>query len=105
MTEMTETQKKTDEILTKLSDMFQVPIEFQQIKEDHGRVIPAYDINAIISKMIGLFVYSGLVVPINFAPAYNRVHADVEWWKKVFEKLETENPNPIQLAEVKKEGE
>jgi hypothetical protein len=88
--EMNETQKQIDKILSTLSDLLQVPIEFRQTIEDQGRVLPAYDVNAILSKQIALFVYTGLSVPSSFAPAYNRVHADVEWWKQHFEKIEPE---------------
>jgi HSP90 family molecular chaperone len=83
------TQKeRIDQILKEISDLMGVPIQFHQAaEEDQGRVIPAYDVNAIISKMIALFVFSSVNVPSSFAPAYNRVHADVEWWKTQMETL------------------
>lgn len=73
------------EIMTKMSDLMGVEITFVQDTQDQGRVIPAYDVNGIFSKMIALCVYSSLNVPSTFAPPYNRVHADIEWWKKHFE--------------------
>jgi hypothetical protein len=81
-----DTRKKIDEIFTQLSDLLHVPIDFKQVLEEEGIVVPAYDVNAIISKQLALFVYAGLNVPNSFAPPYNRVHADVEWWKQIFEK-------------------
>lgn len=90
---MPETAKeKIDGILTSMSDLMGVKIEFVQDGEDQGKVIPAFDINAILSKMVGLCVFSGLSVPSSFAPTYNRVNADIEWWKKTMAELENSTP-------------
>lgn len=51
---------------------------------DGGKAKPAFDINGAISKLVALSVYCGMNVPNSFAPSYNRVHADVEYWKKRF---------------------
>lgn len=52
---------------------------------DGGKAKPAFDINGAISKIVALSVYCGMNVPASFGPAYNRVHADVEYWKKRFQ--------------------
>lgn len=78
-------EETSDQILKSLSELMGVPINYRPLQEDQGKVVPEYDINSIISKMLAFFVYNGLNVPINFAPAYNRVHADVEWWKRYME--------------------
>ena len=71
-----------DEKMRKLSDAMEVEIKFAQDEKDAGLVHPVYDANAIISKMIALFVYSGMNVPVTFAPSYNNVHASIELWKR-----------------------
>ena len=77
-------EEKINEIFTELSDLMGVEIQFKMDEEDQGRMIPAYNIDAVISKMLALFVFSGLNVSSSFAPPYNRVHADIEWWKNKF---------------------
>lgn len=96
-----ETKEKVDSILKNLSDLMGIPIQFHQTSEDQGIVIPAYDVNAIISKMIALFVFSGLNVPSSFAPPYNRVHADIEWWKQQMESI---SKQPAQTEAQPPEG-
>ena len=42
--------------------------------------------NSMVSKFAALLVYAGHTVPPSvFLPPYNRVHADIEYWKKKFE--------------------
>ena len=53
---------------------------------DGGKVQPAFDINGVISKIVALSVYCGMNTPNSFGPSYNRVHADIEYWKKIFQK-------------------
>lgn len=81
-------------ILMKISDELGVEVKFAPDTEDNGKVIPAFDVNAMISKMVALFVFSGLSVPSSFAPPYNRVHADIEWWKKTFEEASKQTAPP-----------
>ena len=51
------------------------------------KVDPSFDVNAMISKFLALLVYSNQNVPVGaFMPAYNRVHADIEYWKQKYEK-------------------
>lgn len=80
--------------------MMGIEVKFTPDPQDQGRVIPAYDVNAILSKMIALFVFSGLSVPSSFAPPYNRVHADVEWWKKYMAEATAEPAAPAAAAET-----
>ena len=96
---MSETQQKIDNILKSLSQLMGSPIEYRLLQEDQGRVLPVYDVNGIISKMVALLVYSGLSVPSTFGPPYNRVHADIEWWKKFFEAVPAPLPALEPLAE------
>ena len=84
-----ETDEKVNKILTDVSDIFGVEVRFVQT-EDEGKVRPSFNVDAVISKMIALFVYSGLNVPSSFAPPYNRVHADVEWWKNKFNEIKNQ---------------
>ena len=81
---------RIDEILHSISDLLGVPVDYHPLQEDQGRVIPSYNVNAIISKFIALMVFNGLTVPTSFPPTYNCVHADIEWWKQQVEKLESE---------------
>jgi len=79
------TKETVDDILTKLSDALYVPIQFGQDDQDQNKVVPIFDVNAIFSKLVALCVYTGLNVPSTFGPAYNRVHADIEFFKKQFD--------------------
>ena len=85
-----------DEKLRTLSDAMEVEIKYCQEKDSEGKVLPAYDVNSIISKMIALLVYSGLHVPSSFSPSYNSVHAGVEYWKRRREEHEkATEPKPL----------
>lgn len=79
------TEEKINDIFTKISDALDVPIGFAEDKDDQNKVIPVFDVNGFFSKLVALCVYSGFGVPSTFAPAYNRVHADIEFFKKKFE--------------------
>lgn len=83
-------KKRIDEILHALSDATGIAIEYRPLEEDQGRVVPIYDVNAILSKIVALMVFSGHPFPATFAPSYNRVHADIEWWKQEMAQLEAE---------------
>lgn len=85
---MSKVDEKIDEVLREISELLDVKIEFHPLKEDQGRVVPSYDVNGIISKLVALMIFSGLNVPSSFAPSYNRVHADIEWWKIKMSELE-----------------
>ena len=54
-----------------------------------------------MSKILALMVYSGITVPSTFAPGYNRVHADVEFWKQFF--VDKMKPVPETVVEEVKE--
>lgn len=73
-----------DQKLIALSDIMGVPVQFAPDESEQGKMRPVYDVNGILSKMLALFVYCGMSVAANCAPPYNRVHADIEWWKKEF---------------------
>ena len=47
-----------------------------------NKVSPVFSLDEMLSKLIGLLVYCGASVPIHSFPPYQRVHADVEFWKK-----------------------
>lgn len=81
--ELTEKDKKIHGILTAVSHALDVPIEL--IAEGPaGKLMPYFDINAMNSKLAALMVYVGAnIQPV--CPPYNRVHADIEYWKKKFE--------------------
>ena len=84
-------EKSTDQIvqdkLTAISDALEVPVQFAANEADANVVRPAYNPDAIISKLLALLVFSGISVPSTFAPGYNRVHADIEFWKKYMAKI------------------
>ena len=69
-------------VLVKLSEAMGVAVMFQSAET--GPVTPTIDINAIISKLVALMVYVGWSVPANISPPFNRVNADMEYWKKAF---------------------
>lgn len=89
--------KSTDEIvqekLVSISDALEVKVEFVTNEANANVVHPAFNPDAMISKLLALLVYSGVSVPSTFAPGYNRVHADVEFWKAyIAEKTKPEEP-------------
>lgn len=77
------TKEKIEDIMKRVSDMMDV--KFELVSVEDNRLEPMFDVDAIVSKFMALLVYSGLNVPSSFAPPYNRVHADIEFWKKRFE--------------------
>lgn len=88
---------KVEEIFLSVSKALKANVEFAS--EGEGMPVkPYFDINGIISKLTALMVYSGMTVPSNYAPAYNRVHADIEFWKKEFEQLKP-MPEPLKPVE------
>lgn len=81
--ELTEKDKKIHAILTAVSYALDVQVELIAEGTD-GKLMPYFNINAMNSKLAALMVYVGAnVQPVS--PAYNSVHADVEYWKKKFE--------------------
>lgn len=94
MEESTETsteapkQDRRDEVIqifAVISQMLDVEVKVSA-GEEGQKVEPAFDVNSIVSKFAALLVFSGHTVPPGaFLPPYNRVHADVEYWKKKFE--------------------
>ena len=85
------TRLKVEEILFKVSDALGVKIELKD-EEEGKRLSPVFDSQAIVSKFMALMVYCGWNTPVFFAPPYNRVHADVEWWKSQLEKKSDATP-------------
>lgn len=73
------TDEKIHEIFKTISKALDVPVELIAEGEDN-KVVPYFDVNAITSKYFALLVYIGANVPAT-PPPYNRVHADVEFWK------------------------
>lgn len=79
------TEQKVDKIFTEMHALMGEEVILVADPEQENKLIAHYDINAVVSKFIGLLVYSGLNVPTQvFTPPYNRVHADVEYWKNKF---------------------
>ena len=75
-----------------LSDILEVEVKFSQDGNDQNLVHPVYDVNEMLSRLVGLFVLTGLHVPVSFAPSYNNVHANVEFWKESIKKQTEQNP-------------
>jgi len=71
-------------ILIEISKLLGIEIRFEPEGKDSQKISPMIDVNSILSKFMALLVYIGWGVPINIMPPYNRVHADVEYWKKQF---------------------
>ena len=71
-------------IMIAVSQALDTEVKFQEPSEGL-EIQPGFDVEGILSKMMALLIYSGLFVPANFQPPYNRVHADIEYWKKRFE--------------------
>lgn len=83
--ELTEKDKKIHGILTAVSHALDVEIQLVADGPE-GRLMPYFDINAMNSKLAALMVYVGAnIQPVS--PPYNRVHADVEYWKRKFETI------------------
>ena len=86
MAKLTE-QQKEDELhkrLGQISKILDIEVTMIASGEDQ-KVVPHYNVDATFSKYLALLIYAGLTVPVGFAPHYNRVHADIEYWKKKFE--------------------
>ena len=77
-------EEKIEKILKEMCGLMGVEITLVADAEKNNELIAHYDVNAVISKQLALFVYCGWnVQPLG--PAYNRIHADIDWWKKQFE--------------------
>ena len=73
------------QIFSVISQMLDVDVKVDA-GEEGQRGEPAFDVNSMVSKFAALLVYAGHTVPPSvFLPPYNRVHADIEYWKKKFE--------------------
>lgn len=63
-------------------------VEFLLVKDESTqRIEPNFDVNAMLSKFVALMVYCGFSVPSTIAPAYNRVNADIDYWKRHFDEV------------------
>lgn len=89
-------EDKITDRLKIVSDALEVEVTLVGDPKDENRVQPHFDINDIVGKLLGLSVYCGWSVPINFAPSYNAVHANVEFWKKLFAAQPQEPQTPQQ---------
>lgn len=82
----TQSQDEIIQIFSVISQMLDVEIKVGPPVTEGERVEPAFDVNAMVSKFLALLVYSNQNVPVGaFMPPYNRVHADIEYWKQKFE--------------------
>lgn len=84
--------------LMELSVITGTEIKFSEDAANENKIVPAYNINEIISKILGLFVYQGINVPHSFAPSYNNVHACIEFWKRKIAEDEQLISNPTILV-------
>ena len=84
---------KTEEIKRIFEDFSKLMgVEVTLIQDEvTQKVEPHFDLNSAISKLLALMVYSSITVPASIAPPYNRVHADVEFWKSRLDTLEKES--------------
>jgi hypothetical protein len=101
MARLIDQEAAVQQILTTISRALDVTVHLRPSPEQ-GRMAPHYDVVAILSKLLALFVYTGLHVPYAFPPAYNRVHADVDFWRRRLEgSLMTpeQEPIPVPAAE------
>lgn len=86
------TSEEIRSILTTLSELTGTEVKFEE--GDQGRLQPIFDFNAIISKLFAVMVFCGITMNVSGLPPYNRVHADVEWWKSRFKELDQQaEPN------------
>ena len=69
------------EIFKNVSDMLSVPVHMVVDAQDQNLVKPAFNPDALVSKIVALFVFCGITMPSNISPNYNSVHADIEFWK------------------------
>ena len=85
-------EEKVESIFKAMSEAMDVPVELISAGAEN-KVKPHFDVNAILSKFTALLVYCGMNVPSSFTPAYNRVHADVDFWKRKFEEQKKPEAN------------
>lgn len=78
-------EEQINEIFSIVCDITHSEVRLEPGKEGE-QAKPSFDINGAISKLVALSVYCGLNVTASFGPSYNRVHADVEFWKQYFQK-------------------
>ena len=84
ISEKRSTDEQIQEIFAVICDLTGAEVRLDSAS-DGGKVKPAFDLNGAISKIVALSVYCGMNVPNDFGPSYNRVHADVEYWKQRFQ--------------------
>ena len=89
------------EKLVVISEALEVEVKFSADEKDENRVAPAFNMSAMASKWLALLVYSGINIQTNLlSPAYNCVHADVEFWKKYMEDKKKESESDPESASV-----
>lgn len=86
---------KNEKIVQIMNDISKIlDIEVTMLADDEQKLFPNWDVSAMLSKFLALCVYAGWnVPPTSILVAYNRVHADVEFWKKKMEELENQSKN------------
>lgn len=85
-------------IFIELSQILDVEIKFEPDPSNDQKVSPVIDVASVLSKFMALMVYVGWSVPVNCMPPYNRVHADIEYWKKSFSLMD--KPQSVQAPET-----
>ena len=65
-------------------------VQFEEAPD--GKLSPRVSVDEIISKFVALLVYGGATIGPLFLPNYNRVHADVEFWKKTISEIDKAKP-------------
>lgn len=97
-------EEEIERIFSGISELLGVEIEMRA--NEGEKLKPHFNLDAIISKFLALMTYCGWNVPsAGILPSYNRVHADVEFWRKKFEVEAAAEPAPSSSEEAEIETE
>ena len=97
---MEEKSKNPELIFIELCNLLDVEVRFEADPRDGQKVSPVIAVTAMLSKIMAIMVYVGWSVPAHCVPPYNRVHADVEYWKKKFETKQKEEEKPSEEQKI-----
>lgn len=87
-----EKSTSASERFVEISRILETEVKFDQDPDDPQKASPVIDVRSLLSKLVALMVYSGWNVPAASMPSYTSVHADVEYWKRIFEQKAEESP-------------
>ena len=101
-------EKSVESRLSAIAKALDVEIRFTTSED--GKLILVFSPDSVTSKFYALLVFCGFNVE-SISPSYNRVHADIAYWSKVFDEKPPEVDKPTapdtqdqQPQEEKKEG-